>query len=392
MRLWMTLAAGTACAILLALAEYRLAPLRSALADPAPYNGLVKAIDGEMPAPGEASFLRNLWLCRNQATDGIDNDGDSTADNEPATCLNQGEGELVAQELLFAGIDCDTRNDDDDDDGYPVDGSVADGSSTPYIGSNPRPECPQPTLEDFVQDWVDKDGGEAPEGVGAFEFHLKFDHKVFDISVTLANGATDGVDNDGDTAVDEPDEDWANGRFAFCGMSIVTENDIRFGCVSSGTNPGHAGGQGLPVATIVIAPEDDLAFRIRPGKDNGVTRLILQSNCQIADIYGDIFPNTNAGLTPSCTDIDLTVRRLEGDVDRDCDVDLQDTQQIGFRYGSFFGQLLYNQIYDLEPFTTLDFDIDIKDMQFVFGRDGSTCAAPIPDNQWPIPAEGVGQP
>jgi hypothetical protein len=37
-------------------------------------------------------------------------------------------------------------------------------------------------------------------------------------------------------------------------------------------------------------------------------------------------------------------------------------------------------------------DIDIKDLQFVFGRIGSTCASPVPDTQGPIPAESLGSP
>jgi len=38
--------------------------------------------------------------------------------------------------------------------------------------------------------------------------------------------------------------------------------------------------------------------------------------------------------------------------------------------------------YDLEPNTTSgDGDIDIKDLQFVFGRNYSTCENPIPNDQ-----------
>jgi hypothetical protein len=214
-------------------------------------------------------------------------------------------------------------------------------------------------------------------------------------------------------------------------MTIVTENDIRFGCVTTGipayhpenseTDPNNFGGcndgidndadgltdindpqcwdnlgldqaSGEVVATITVSPESDLVFRIRPTKDNGVVRRLLDENCEVADIFGDIFPLTNAGLTPDCSDVTITVRRLEGDVNTDCTVNLQDQQLIAFRYGSFFGHLVYNQNFDLEPWPTADFDIDIKDLQFVFGRDGSTCANPIPDNQDPQSGGGVGQP
>ena len=47
------------------------------------------------------------------------------------------------------------------------------------------------------------------------------------------------------------------------------------------------------------------------------------------------------------------------------------------RYGGFFSSLLYSKWYDLEP-ATPDLDIDIKDLQKVFGRDGSTCQHPNP--------------
>jgi hypothetical protein len=357
------------------------------------FNGLVKGVDGELPAPGQDTLLWNVWLCADQATDGIDNDGDSTVDNEDPSCGNNGEGQLIVVERVFSDLDCDTRNDDDDDDGKPVDGSVADGSTSEYVGANPRPECPQPTLQDYVNNLVDKDGGEEPEGLGGLEFQLKFDHKIFDITVVSSS-------------------DWTNGRVPNCSITIVTENDIRFGCVT--TNPWISDGidndsdtvvdegdeilLGLPEATgevaalVYVFPEADLPFRIQPGKDNGISRRLLDENCEIADILGDIFPNTNAGLTPDCSDVDITVRRLEGDVDMDCYVDIRDSQRTAFRYGSFFGQLLFDQNYDFEPFVTGDFDVDIKDLQFVFGRLGSTCQDPHPDNQLPVPAAGVGQP
>ena len=122
----------------------------------------------------------------------------------------------------------------------------------------------------------------------------------------ITEAGNDGVDNDGDTVVDEDDEDWANGRARNCSMTIISENDIRFGCVTLGATPlGHPQVAGLIGATINVKPEADLAFRIRPGKDNGVVRRLLDENCEVADIFGDIFPNTNAGLTPDCTDVDI---------------------------------------------------------------------------------------
>jgi hypothetical protein len=126
--------------------------------------------------------------------------------------------------------------------------------------------------------------------------------------------------------------------------------------------------------------QPDLFQRIRPTKDNGVVTDLLDENCEIADIFGMPFEGSvQGGLTPDCGDATVTIRMLEGDVDLNCEVDVADDQAMAFRYGSFFGNLLYNKFFDLEPNIAPDFDIDIKDLQTVFGRNGSTCDAPIPD-------------
>ncbi|MGB2695403.1 MAG: hypothetical protein WBD55_09480, partial [Dehalococcoidia bacterium] len=74
------------------------------------------------------------------------------------------------------------------------------------------------------------------------------------------------------------------------------------------------------------------------------------------------------------------IRWLEADVNGDCRVDAADGQILAFRWGARVGNLLYNQRFDLEPSGTAKFDgdVDIKDIQFVFGRHGSTCADPHP--------------
>jgi hypothetical protein len=82
-------------------------------------------------------------------------------------------------------------------------------------------------------------------------------------------------------------------------------------------------------------------------------------------------------LAEECGDASVTVRILEGDLNLDCNVDLLDQQLIASKYGTFFGNLFYDPWFDLEP-ALKDFDIDIKDLQKVFGRDGSTCQAPVP--------------
>ena len=61
----------------------------------------------------------------------------------------------------------------------------------------------------------------------------------------------------------------------------------------------------------------------------------------------------------------------------DCTVDVLDDQIEASHYGAFFGNLSYEPWYDLEP-ATKDFDVDVKELQKVFGRNGSTCANPVP--------------
>jgi hypothetical protein len=96
-----------------------------------------------------------------------------------------------------------------------------------------------------------------------------------------------------------------------------------------------------------------------------------------------VLGSINGGLTPICGDLAVTVRILEGDLNLDCKVDITDEQLISYRYGSFFGSALYSKWFDLEP-ALHDLDIDIKDVQKVFGRDGSTCQNPLPP-QMPQP-------
>jgi len=227
--------------------------------------------------------------------------------------------------------------------------------------------------------------GNDPDGAGAYEFQIKFDHKIFDVNVEdaswLSNGGTRDVN---------------------CAYSVVTENWILWGCVSTGPTPGQTA-DGV-AAIITLTPDPDLKYRMTPGNDNGLVSVILDENCEIADPLGhpleipgwdsdgidndgdtaiDEFQEALApgvvtgGMIAVCSDMGVTVRILEGDLNLDCDVDVADEQAIAFRYGAFFGSLYYSSWYDLEPWIK-DFDIDIKDLQKVFGRDGSTCEQPIP--------------
>jgi hypothetical protein len=208
--------------------------------------------------------------------------------------------------------------------------------------------------------------------MGAWEIQIKFDHKVFNVS----------IDPNEQLFIDA-------GRTPNCNVQVVTENWILFGCVSTGPVGSGPTGNGLVLATITLTPNEDLKFRLHPGNDNGVTRLILDENCEIADTLGHPLPGSiNGGLALECGDASVTVRILEGDLDLDCDVDVADEQLIASKYGTFFGNIFYDPWFDLEP-ALKDFDIDIKDLQKVFGRDGSTCQNPIPP-QPPVPGLSVG--
>ena len=104
-----------------------------------------------MPDPGEETILKNLWLCEDQETDGIDNDGDSTVDDEPADLPRQRRGVCSTSMSTCSRASTATR-------ATTTTTATASRSTArsptaaqrPYVGSDPRPECPQPTLQDYV--------------------------------------------------------------------------------------------------------------------------------------------------------------------------------------------------------------------------------------------------
>jgi len=198
--------------------------------------------------------------------------------------------------------------------------------------------------------------GEA-QTLAAFEFEVRFDPKK--VCVNLVPSA----------------EVQANTAF-ICSVrdkdSSTLEGIAQIGCVSIGKGVSLTG---LILATIEVRPQPELYSQLRPNQDNGNVVQILNQNCELADEQGHAIPIF------SCEDADITFRYLEGDVDGpDCDVDVFDSQAVAFRWGVNKGSLLYNSFMDLEPSGQVkgDGDIDIKDIQFVFGRFASTCANPWP--------------
>jgi hypothetical protein len=222
----------------------------------------------------------------------------------------------------------------------------------------------------------DQNGDSIQDGLGAYEFQVEYDNFVIQ-SVNPSDvvfnpgpiapypGGADGV-LDGEGASRAPSQ---------CSQSIVLENVIRFGCVTANPLPPGPTGD-FDLARLNLIPHPDLTNDIFPGNDNGVVTVLKDNGCELVDVFGHpVTGSINGGLTPLCRDLAVTVRILEGDVNLDCKVDIADQQMIAFRYGSFFGSSLYSQWYDLEP-NLHDLDIDIKDIQKVYGRDGSTCQNP----------------
>lgn len=237
----------------------------------------------------------------------------------------------------------------------------------------------------------DQNGDTVADGLGAYEFDVEYNNLaiasvnpcdvVFGPSgAGAARGPVDEL-NSSDNPYCFPDPGAAsNGS---CAFSIIFENVIHFGCATNGPLPPGPTGE-FDLATLNLIPHEDLLDDLFPGNDNGVVTIIKDNGCELVDVFGHPVPGSvNGGLTPICTNLHVTIRILEGDVDLDCDVDLSDQQKIAFRYGAFFGSTLYLTWFDLEP-NLHDLDIDIKDLQKVFGRDGSNCQEPIP-LQPPVP-------
>jgi hypothetical protein len=206
---------------------------------------------------------------------------------------------------------------------------------------------------------LDPKGSGNPQVLAAFEFEVRFDNKLVCINL-------------------EPGPGWSVPGVTCLTLDKDTsllEGIARIACFS--TKPVAPGNAALHLANIVIRPHPELYSQIRANQENGIVAQILNQDCELADQQGHpiaIF---------SCEDAELTIRFLEGDVDADCDVDVADGQALAFRWNALLGTLLYGTRYDLEPSLSPgglngDGDIDVKDIQFVFGRQGSTCANPNP--------------
>jgi hypothetical protein len=216
----------------------------------------------------------------------------------------------------------------------------------------------------------DQNNDTVEDGLGAYEFQVEYDNFVIQ-SINPSD------------IVFSPGGAGANRGPATCTFTLVLENAVRFGCVTTGPLPAGPTGS-FDLAQLDLEPHPDLLNDIFPGNNNGTVTVLKDNGCELADVFGHpVLGSINGGLTPICGDLAVTVRILEGDLNLDCKVDVVDEQLIAMHYAAVFGSSLYSKWFDLEP-GTHDLDIDIKDLQKVFGRDGSTCQAPIP-SQPPLP-------
>jgi hypothetical protein len=211
---------------------------------------------------------------------------------------------------------------------------------------------------------VDPKNPEALQELGAFEFEVHFDADKVCVVLTPGPAITDAI----------------------CLIEDATNSQLegvaRMGCVSQGKDTPMAAEDGLVLANILVRPQPDVYSQAKPNQDNGVVVQINNVGCELADLQGHPIPIF------SCEDADITYRYLEGDVSADCSVDAIDTQSIAFRWGAEKGSLIYTDFMNLEPSgTQADADIDIKDLQFVFGRFGSTCDVPWPAQE-PVNPKG----
>lgn len=194
--------------------------------------------------------------------------------------------------------------------------------------------------------------------VAAFEMTVLFDERW--VCVNLKPGQY-AVDTGMVCFIDDSDE------------GLQPTGLARIGCTFTGKELPVVD-QTLPLATLLVQPQPELYQIIRPNQNNGLVVAILNRNCNLADSQGH--PIKKLG----CDDSELTIRWLEGDVTGDCVVDVLDQQQLAFRWGTHVGSLLFEKRMDLEPSGAINGDgaIDIKDVQFVFGRHLSTCENPHP--------------
>jgi hypothetical protein len=168
-----------------------------------------------------------------------------------------------------------------------------------------------------------------------------------------------------------PNPDPANGA-----CTSLDGAAFQFRCYTPGSALGPTGE--LEVARLRVEPAPAARALLYPGVQNGFVTTLYSPRCGMFDAVGQpVLDAGPRGLLSSCGQLAVSVRILQGDVNLDCSVDVVDDQIMAYRYGATYPSPLYDAWYDLEP-QGHDLDIDGGDLQRVFGRNGSTCQAPIP--------------
>jgi hypothetical protein len=209
-----------------------------------------------------------------------------------------------------------------------------------------------------------------PRQLGGFSFQVKYDPQK--VCVTL-----------------QPGPAWTQNPHQVCTIEDAAtapalQGVARINCLTLGkaTVVDTVDPAGRVLAQIEVRPQPEEYSQIRPNQDNGNAVQVNNELCKLTDLQGHAIP------VFSCEDADVTIRFLEGDVEPDCQVNALDTQSVAFRWGATKGGLVYNDRFNLEPSgTQADQDIDVSDLQFVYGRFGSTCASPWPA-QGPVNPKG----
>jgi hypothetical protein len=173
---------------------------------------------------------------------------------------------------------------------------------------------------------------------------------------------------------------------AVCAMDMIFMQHHSCQIAAPGFDPAGPNGA-FDLENVIVRYGPWLIEDLRPGVSNQVSAVLDIERCEMVDVNGlPLAGSVGGGDLADCRDINITVRMLQGDLNLDCHVDVQDQQLIAYRLGSAgpaAPENLYDDRYDIEP-NAPDGDIDISDVQRVFGRDGSTCQAPIPA-QPPLP-------
>ena len=211
---------------------------------------------------------------------------------------------------------------------------------------------------------LDKDN--EPRQLGGFSFKVNYDETK--VCVVLSPGplARRWLDRGGACIIQD-----SVTKPALQGSATIV-------CVQKGKISLGLLADNLTLAFVTVKPMPDEYSLMKPANGNGNVVQIINKACKLTDTQGG--PIAAPPGSATCTDADITIRYLEGDVVPDCVIDTLDTQAEAFRWNSQKGTLLYSDFFNTEPSKPQqDDDIDINDLQFVYGRFGSTCANPHPD-------------